>query len=86
VVVSFDGDFDRTDRGRQMPADILPAEAVNSRTSIDNNSNCAQVYARRDIVKCCGSADLERIGRVLTMNELSRPLPVEISDAARPGT
>lgn len=32
VVVSFDGDFDRTDRGRQTPADILPAEAVNSRT------------------------------------------------------
>ncbi len=26
MIVSFDGDFDRTDRGRQTPADILSAE------------------------------------------------------------
>jgi predicted nucleic acid-binding protein len=25
VIVSFDGDFDRTDRGRQAPADVLAA-------------------------------------------------------------
>ena len=39
-----------------------------------------------DIVKCCGSADLERIHRVHTMKELSMLAPAEIPGAARSGT